>query len=154
VLPTPVFFYGLDAAQEIAVDIERGKTLIVRWLATGAADEDGQRTVFFELNGQPRTIKIADKALAGSGRVHRKADETQPGQVGAPMPGMIVSIGAQPGQAIARGERLFVIEAMKMETAVYAELDGTVGEVIAGPGTRVETHDLVLTIEPAGAAAG
>ena len=153
VLPTPVFFYGLDAAQEIAVDIERGKTLIIRWLATGEPDEDGQRTVFFELNGQPRTLKVADKALAGSGRVHRKADETQPGQVGAPMPGMIVSVGAQPGQAVKRGERLFVIEAMKMETAVYAELDGTVGEVVAGPGTRVETHDLVLTVEPADTAA-
>jgi len=150
VLPTPVFFYGLEAAQEIAVDIERGKTLIIRWLATGEADEDGQRTVFFELNGQPRTIKIADKALAGSGRVHRKADESQPGQVGAPMPGMIVSVGAQPGQAVGRGERLFVIEAMKMETAVYAELEGTVSEVVAGPGTRVETHDLVLVLEPAG----
>ena len=147
VLPTPVFFYGLEAGEEIAVDIERGKTLIVRYLATGEPDDDGQRTVFFELNGQPRTVKVPDRSLAGSRRAHRKADATDPGQIGAPMPGLIVSVAAAEGQTVDKGDRLFTIEAMKMETAVYAPSAATVTEVVAAAGARVEAHDLVLVLE-------
>jgi pyruvate carboxylase len=147
-LPTPAFFYGLEPGQEIAVDIEAGKTLIISHQATGEPDQDGQRTVFFELNGQPRTVKVPDHAAAASGKLRRKADESDPGQIGAPMPGLIVSVSISAGQTVARGERLFTIEAMKMESAVYAERDGTVKEVVAGSGTRVEPHDLVLVIEP------
>lgn len=150
VLPTPVFFYGLVPGEEISVDIEPGKALIINYLATSEPDEDGHRTIFFELNGQPRTVKVTDRGLAASGRVHRKANESEPGQVGAPMPGMIVSHSASVGQKVARGDRLFVIEAMKMETAVYADLDGTVSEVAVATGTRVEAHDLVMIIDPAG----
>jgi len=150
VLPTPVFFYGLEPGQEAAIDIERGKTLIVSKLASGRPDEDGQVTVFFELNGQPRNIKVADRSHAAAARARRKADEADPGQVGAPMPGLIVSVSVAAGDEVAKGERLFTIEAMKMETAVYAALDGTVAEVVAGAGTRVEAHDLVLAIAAAG----
>jgi pyruvate carboxylase len=150
VLPTDVFFYGMESGQEIAIDIDPGKTLVVRYLATGEADEAGQRTIFYELNGQPRTVKVADKALAKPGQGRRKADESQPGQIGAPMAGMIVGVSAVPGQAIAPGDRLFTIEAMKMETAVYAELGGEVEEVVSPAGTRVEAHDLVLTLTPEG----
>ncbi len=149
VLPTDVFFYGMASGQEIAVEIDPGKTLIVRYLATGEADEDGKRTIFFELNGQPRTVKVTDRTLAKPGQGRRKADETQPGQIGAPMPGMIVSISATPGQSVERGDRLFTIEAMKMETAVYAEADGAVEEVVSPAGTRVEAHDLVVVVTPA-----
>ena len=148
VLPTPVFFYGLEPGQEINVEIEKGKTLIISYLALSDPDEDGQRTVFFELNGQPRTVKVLDKALAASGKVRRKADESDPGQVGAPMPGLIVSV-CDAGKKVAAGDQLFVIEAMKMETAVYAEIDGRVSEVVAAAGGRVEPHDLVVVIEPA-----
>ncbi|MDH3910436.1 MAG: pyruvate carboxylase [Rhodospirillales bacterium] len=148
-LPTPTFFYGLEPGEEIAVDIEAGKTLVISYLATSEPDEEGQRTIFFELNGQPRTVKVADRALAAAGKARRKADEGDPGQVGAPMPGLIVSVTAV-GRKVARGDRLFTIEAMKMETAVYAELDGTVGEVAAPAGTRVQPHDLVVRIEPDG----
>ncbi len=147
VLPTPVFFYGLEAGEEIAVDIERGKTLIVRYLATGEPDGDGQRTVFFELNGQPRTVKVPDRSLAGSVLAHRKADESEPGQIGAPMPGLIVSVSTSEGQTVDKGDRLFTIEAMKMETAVYAQAAATVTEVAAAAGARVEAHDLVLVLE-------
>ncbi len=145
-LPTQVFFYGLEVGEEIAVNIERGKTLIIRYLATSDPDDDGQRTIFFELNGQPRTVKVADRALAGSARTHRKADESDPGQIGAPMPGLIVSVSAAAGQSVDKGDRLFTIEAMKMETAVYAAAPGVVEEVAAPAGTRVEAHDLVLVI--------
>ena len=149
VLPTDVFFYGMTPRQEIAVDIEPGKTIIITYLATGEPDEDGKRTIFFELNGQPRTVKVADNALAGAHPARRKADESEPGQIGAPMPGMIVSVSAGPGQKVARGDRLFTIEAMKMETAVYAEIDAEVAEVVSPSGTRVDAHDLVLALTPA-----
>ena len=147
-LPTPTYFYGMEPGEEIAIDIERGKTLIVTKLATGQPDSEGLRTVFFELNGQPRNVKVPDRALDGGGRSHRKADESDPGQIGAPMPGLIVSVSAALGQSVARGDRLFTIEAMKMETAVYAEIAGAVSEVVAPAGTRVEPHDLVVVLEP------
>ena len=149
-LPTPVFFYGMAPGEEIAVDIERGKTLIVTKLATSQPDQDGARTIFFELNGQPRTVKVPDRALEGAGRAHRKADESDPGQIGAPMPGLIISVSVSVGQTVERGARLFTIEAMKMETAVYAEQAGTVTEIVASAGTRVEPHDLVVALTPAG----
>ncbi|TQV73331.1 pyruvate carboxylase [Denitrobaculum tricleocarpae] len=147
ILPTPAFFYGLEHGQEINVDIERGKTLIIRYQATSDANVEGQRTVFFELNGQPRTVKVADKLLAANARTQVKADENDPGQIGAPMPGLIVSVSASPGSKVEPGDRLFTIEAMKMETAVYAEIGGKVLEVTAPAGTRVEPHDLVVVIE-------
>ena len=150
VLPTPVFFYGMTPGQEISVDIEPGKTLIVSYLATSEPDEDGHRTIFFELNGQPRTVKVPDHALAAAGKTHRKADPNQPGEVGAPMPGMIVSVSAAVGQKVARGDRLFTIEAMKMETAVYADVDGAVTEVVVSSGVRVEPHDLIIVLAPEG----
>ncbi len=151
VLPTPVFFYGLEPGQEVNVEIEAGKTLIISYLALSDPDEDGQRTVFFELNGQPRNVKVPDRALAASGKLRRKADDSDPGQVGAPMPGVIVTV-CDPGKTVAAGDPLFVIEAMKMETGVYAEVGGRVTEVVAATGSRVEPHDLVLVIEPEDAA--
>ncbi|MEM7222989.1 MAG: pyruvate carboxylase [Pseudomonadota bacterium] len=148
VLPTPAFFYGLVRGQEAAIHIEPGKTLIVTYLATSEADDTGHRTIFFELNGQPRNVKVLDKALAATAQAHRKADEGEPGQVGAPMPGLIVSVSVAEGQKVERGERLFTIEAMKMETAVYSEVAGTVAEIVLSVGTRVEPHDLVVVVTP------
>jgi pyruvate carboxylase len=148
VLPTPVYFYGLEPGQEVAVEIERGKILIVSFLAVSDPDDEGQRTLFFELNGQPRTVKVLDKAMAASGRIRRKADDADPTQVGAPMPGMIVNV-CDTGSAVKQGDRLFTIEAMKMETAVYADMDAKIAEVVAATGQRVEPHDLVMVLEPA-----
>ncbi|MEM7172035.1 MAG: pyruvate carboxylase [Pseudomonadota bacterium] len=147
VLSTPLFFYGPEVGEEFEIELDPGKTLIVSYRAMSDPDEEGQRTIFFELNGQPRTVKVADQAMAAAGKVHRKADESQVGQVGAPMPGLIVGIFAAAGQKVEQGDRLFVIEAMKMETAVYAEVSGTVGEVAVATGTRVDTHDLIVVIE-------
>jgi pyruvate carboxylase len=146
-VPTPQFFYGPNVGEEFAIEIEEGKRLIVNYLTTSQADEQGRRTVFFELNGQPRTVSVHDHDLAPKVQAHRKADESDPGQVGAPMPGMIVGISVQPGQQVERGDRLFTIEAMKMETAVYAQADGKVSEIVLSPGTRVEQHDLVVVME-------
>jgi pyruvate carboxylase len=150
VLPTQVFFHGLDRDEELSVDIERGKTLIIRFLATGDPDQEGRRTIFFELNGQPREVKIADRSLAATGPSRRKADESDPGHIAAPMPGLVVTMLAEPGSRVSAGERLLSIEAMKMETAVYAERGGVVEEVLVGAGTQVDTKDLLLVLRTDG----
>ena len=149
-LPTPAFFYGPEVGEELAVHIERGKTLVIRHLAVGDANEEGQRTVFFELNGQPRTVRVQDKSLAAAAApTHRKAEEGNAGHVAAPMPGLVVSLSVAKGDAVEPGDRLLTIEAMKMETAVYAETAGKVKEIVAPAGTRVDAHDLLMVLEVA-----
>ena len=146
VLPTPVFFFGPELDREFDIELEPGKTLLVTCRAVGEADREGRRTVFFELNGQPRTVRVADRSLAGAGAARRQADDTDPGHAGAPMPGLIVGVAVRTGQKVERGDPLFTIEAMKMESAVYAEVSGVVEEVVADAGQRVEAHDLVVVI--------
>ncbi|MHC5114400.1 MAG: pyruvate carboxylase [Planctomycetota bacterium] len=146
-VPTPSFFYGLEPGEEIAVDIEPGKTLIVKFLTVGEARPDGTRTVFFELNGQPRDVTITDHALDADVPQRRRADAGDDGHVGASMPGMVVTVAAQVGDGVKKGQKLLTLEAMKMETTVYAERDGTVGEVLVSPGSQVDTGDLLLTLE-------
>ena len=128
ILPTPVFFYGMEAGQEISVDIERGKTLIVRYVATSEVHEDGTRTVFFELNGLPRSVRVQDRSQVAKRAPQRKAEVGNAKQVGAPMPGTIATVAATVGRKVARGDVLATLEAMKMETAVRAETDGEVAE--------------------------
>ena len=151
VLPTPVFFYGMPEDSEISVDIERGKTLVIRCLAVSEADEEGQRKVFFELNGQPRTVKVADRSSAKSIKIVPKAEEGNANHVASPMPGLVVKVHAVKGQAVAAGDPLVSIEAMKMETVVRAERDVIVKEVTAPAGTQVNTKDLLLVLKDAGA---
>jgi pyruvate carboxylase len=151
VLPTPVFFEGLAAGQEADVEIEPGKTLIVKFLTVGDPHEDGTRLVFFELNGQPREVLVQDAALAGEGPKRRpKADRKDPMQVAAPMPGLVVSVGVTEGEVVARGQKLLTMEAMKMETTLSAEHGGRIAELLVKPGTLVEAGDLLVRFEPAG----
>ncbi|MBV9620260.1 MAG: pyruvate carboxylase, partial [Gammaproteobacteria bacterium] len=145
ILPTPVFFYGMEPGQEIAVDLERGKTLIVRYLASSEPHEDGTRTVFFELNGQPRSVRTADRSIAPRAAPPRAATDN-PAHVGAPMPGVVASVAVQAGAAVAPGTLLVTLEAMKMETAVRAERAGTVEEVLVRAGQTVEARDLLLRL--------
>ncbi len=146
VLPTPVFLFGLDRDDELFVDIERGKTLVIRHLAIGEPDAEGRRTIFFELNGQPREVKVTDRSLAPTGPGRRMADETDATHVAAPMPGLVVAVSARAGEAVTRGDRLLSIEAMKMETGVFAERDGVIAEVLVSAGTQVETKQLLMVI--------
>jgi pyruvate carboxylase len=146
VLPTPVFFYGLEAGQEISIDLERGKTLIVRYVAMSEPHEDGTRTVFFELNGQPRSVRIQDKHLVGERPPPRKVEAGNARHVGAPMPGVVAVISATPGARVARGDVLLTLEAMKMETVVRAEAAGEVAEVLVRPGQAVEAKDLLVVL--------
>ncbi|HET9391243.1 MAG TPA: pyruvate carboxylase, partial [Steroidobacteraceae bacterium] len=145
-LPTPVFFYGMEPGQEMSVDIERGKTLIVRHLATSEVHQDGTRTVFFELNGQPRSVRVPDRSQVAERPPQRKVEPGNTKHVGAPMPGTVATVTAIPGRKVARGEVLVTLEAMKMETAVRAEADGEVAEVLARPGQQVDAKDLLVML--------
>lgn len=150
VLPTRTFFYGMEPGEEIAAGLERGKTLIIRFLALGDADDRGERDVFFELNGQPRAIKVIDHAAGEGLAMHAKADPDDPTQVGAPMQGVVIAITVEPGQKIGRGDPLVTLEAMKMEMVVRAEHAGTVSELHAPVGTSVSADDLLMVLEVAG----
>jgi len=149
VLPTPVFFHGMHPGQEISITIEQGKTLVIRCLAIGEADDEGQRSIFFELNGQPRMTRVADKSLAGSKRQHVKANEDNPLHIAAPMPGVISTVAVQEGQPVAPGDILLTIEAMKMETAIAAERAAHVERIVAPVGTQIEVKDLLMVLGPA-----
>jgi len=146
ILPTAVFFYGMEPGQEISISLERGKTLIVLYVATSEAHEDGTRTVFFELNGQPRSVRVPDRNLVAKRPPQRKAEPGNSLHVGAPMPGKITTITALLGGKVVRGEILATLEAMKMETAVRAESDGEVAEIFATPGQQVDAKDLLLVL--------
>ncbi|MDQ4047896.1 MAG: pyruvate carboxylase [Actinomycetota bacterium] len=150
VLPTPVFFWGIHGDEELALEIEHGVVLIVRFLAIGEPDSEGMCLIFFELNGQPREVKVRDRSLAPPPS-RREADPDDPGHVAAPMRGNVVSLTVSPGQRVERGDRLATIEAMKMETAVAAEVDGVVESVVAAVGTHVNEGDLLLVVKVPGA---
>jgi pyruvate carboxylase len=147
VIPTPAFFYGMQSGEEINVDIEPGKRLIIRYLTAGEAREDGTRTVFFELNGQPREVNVPDRSLEATLHKHPKADPDDPDQVAAPMPGKVSNVAVKKGQAVKSGERLLSIEAMKMETAVYSPRDANVKDVMVKAGTPVAARDLLVVLE-------
>jgi pyruvate carboxylase len=145
-LPTPVFFYGMEPGQEITIDLERGKTLIVRYVAMSEPHEDGTRTVFFELNGQPRSVRVDDRSRVAKRPPPRKIEPGNPRHVGAPMPGVVATVTATPGARVSRSETLLTLEAMKMETAVRAEVAGEVAEVLARPGQAVDAKDLLVVL--------
>ena len=144
VVPTKVFFYGMEPGDEIAIEIERGKTLIIRFLALGDAGSDGKRTVFFELNGQPRSVRIVDQSEESLVPVNRVAEDGNVNHVAAPMPGIIARIAAEVGQKVKQGDPLLAIEAMKMETAVNAERDGVIAEITTSTGASVNAKDLLI----------
>jgi pyruvate carboxylase len=146
-LPTAVFFYGMESGQEINIDLERGKTLIVRYVTTSDPHEDGTRTVFFELNGQPRPIRVADRSQVAKRPPRRKVEAGNAAHVGAPMPGTIATVPVHAGQSLIKGEVLLTLEAMKMETTLRAERDGTIKEILARPGLQVDTKDLLIVYE-------
>ena len=146
-LPTPAFYYGLDRGQEITVELEPGKTLVVKFLTVGEPHPDGTRTVFFELNGQPREVTVRDSKLQVKVPARPKADPAKPGEIGAPIPGVVSNIAVEMGQTVVKGERLFVMEAMKMQNTVYSPVGGKVLRILAEVGQSVEAKDLLLVIE-------
>ncbi|MGE0861662.1 MAG: pyruvate carboxylase [Gammaproteobacteria bacterium] len=146
-LPTSVFFYGMELGEEISVALENGPTLIVRYLGVNEHHDDGMRTVYFELNGQPRPVKIEDRTQPVTRAPRVKAEVGNLRHVGAPMPGLIAQINVRAGDLVGKGDALMTIEAMKMQTSIRAERDGRIAEVVAQPGAQVEAKDLLLVFE-------
>jgi pyruvate carboxylase len=146
VLPTPIFFYGMKPGDEITVEIERGKSLLVRLQTLGETDEEGQVRVFFELNGQQRIIRVPNRSAAARVQARRKAEDGNEAHVAAPMPGAISTVAVKSGQPVKAGDVLLTIEAMKMETALHAAKDGTVAEVLVTPGAQIDAKDLLVVM--------
>jgi pyruvate carboxylase len=145
-VPTPVFLYGLEPGQETSIEIEPGKTLIVRLVTVGKLEKDGTRDLFFELNGEARTITVRDQAAGQSGPARAKAERGNPAHVGAPMPGKVVKVNVKAGDVVKAGAVLLVTEAMKMETNVKAKADCTIAEVRFKEGDKVEKEDLIVVL--------
>lgn len=149
VLPTQVFYAGMKQASEITVDLSRGKAIVIQLTAIGETRADGQVEVFFELNGQPRVIKVPNRAVAATAEVRRVAEDGNDAHIPAPMPGAIASISMEKGQPVKTGDVLLTIEAMKMETSITAPRDGIVGEILVSIGNQVSAKDLMVVLEPA-----
>jgi pyruvate carboxylase len=146
-LPTPVYFYGLEQGEELYVEIEKGKTLVLQYLGRAATNEKGQVRVFFDLNGQPRSVSVPDRLRVGEIVLRPKATPGNGKELGAPMPGVISAVSAKPGQSVAAGDVLCSIEAMKMETAIHAEADGVIADVLVKPGDQIDAKDLLVRFE-------
>ncbi|WP_320203872.1 pyruvate carboxylase [Agrobacterium rosae] len=147
VLPTPAYFYGLASGEELFADIEKGKTLVVLNQAQAEVDDKGMFKVFFEINGQPRPIKVPDRNRVASSAIRRKAETGNAAHLGAPMPGVISTVAVSSGQTVKAGDMLLSIEAMKMETALHAEKDGTIAEVLVNAGDQIDAKDLLIFFE-------
>ena len=147
VLPTPVFFYGMQPGNEIAIEIEPGKTLVLLLVTIGETDEEGKAKVFFELNGQQRIIRVQNKSAAVTAIVRRKAEEGNESHVAAPMPGAVSTIAVRQGQEVKAGDVVATLEAMKMETSLHASRDGKVAEICVAPGQQIDARDLLMVLE-------
>ena len=146
-LPTRTFFYGMDAGEEITAEIDPGKTLEIRLQAVGETTDDGDVKVFFELNGQPRVIRVPNRAIKAKTAAKPKAAEGNPNHIGAPMPGSIASVGVTVGQKVNAGDLLLTIEAMKMETGLHADRAAVVKAVHVVPGAQIDAKDLLVELD-------
>ena len=147
ILDTPTFFFGMKAGEEINVALEKGKNLIIKLVLVSDPDEEGNRLVRFEFNGQARTIKVHDKQVKTTGLVRRKANKANPNEIGATLSGSLVKVAVSLGQKVKKGDVLLVTEAMKMETTITAPKDGTVAEILVTPGSRIESGDCLLVLQ-------
>ncbi|MDE4273554.1 pyruvate carboxylase [Phaeobacter gallaeciensis] len=146
-LPTRAFFYGMEPGEEISAEIDPGKTLEIRLQAIGETDENGEVKVFFELNGQPRVIRVPNRLVKSTTAARPKAEAGNPDHIGAPMPGVVASVAVQIGQQVHEGDMLLTIEAMKMETGLHAERDAVVKAVHVQPGGQIDAKDLLIELE-------
>jgi pyruvate carboxylase len=146
-LPTSTFFYGMQPGDEISAEIDPGKTLEIRMQAVSEVSEDGEVKVFFELNGQPRTIRVMNRAAASEKVSRPKAEAGNANHIGAPMPGVVATVAAQTGVEVKEGDLLLTIEAMKMETGIHAERDAVVKAVHVNAGGQIDAKDLLIELE-------
>jgi pyruvate carboxylase len=146
-LPTKTFFYGMEPGEEITAEIDPGKTLEIRLQAVGETDEKGDVRAFFELNGQPRIIRVPNRLIKSQTASNPKAEEGNDAHVGAPMPGVIAGVTVSLGQAVNEGDLLLTIEAMKMETGLHAERDAIIKVVHVSTGSQIDAKDLLIEFE-------
>ncbi|MEM9823434.1 MAG: pyruvate carboxylase, partial [Bacteroidota bacterium] len=144
-LPSPAFFYGLQANEEILVEIDQGKRILIRFLNKSAADEMGNRTVLFKLNGQTRSIEVRDRSVESKVVLHKKVEKEQ--DIGAPLQGSLSKILVQEGDQVELNTPLFIIEAMKMESTITSPMAGKVARVYLSEKTLVEQDDVVIELE-------
>ena len=145
-LPTRTFFYGMEPGEEISAEIDPGKTLEIRLQTIGDTDDKGEVKVFFELNGQPRVIRVPNRLVKSQTAARPKADPANDGHIGAPMPGVVASVAVAQGQKVNPGDLLLTIEAMKMETGLHADREGVVQALHVRPGEQIDAKDLLVEI--------
>lgn len=146
-LPTRTFFYGMAPGEEITAEIDPGKTLEIRLQAVGETTDDGEVKVFFELNGQPRVIRVPNRAIKAKTAAKPKAQDGNANHIGAPMPGAIASVMVTAGQKVKAGDLLLTIEAMKMETGIHADREGTIKALYVRAGSQIDAKDLLAELE-------
>lgn len=146
VFDTKAFFYPLNKEEEISIDIEEGKTLVIKFLGTSEPDEKGERRVYFELNGQPRNVSIKDEKLIDIIKSNIKGDLTDPKQICATMPGKITKINVAKGAEVKKGDMLAITEAMKIETKITAYADGKVEDILLKENDKIEAGDLLIKL--------
>ena len=147
ILQTSLFFYGPQTDREYSLRIDKGKNLIVRYLAKSDVNNKGMRSVFFEINGQPRTIEVEDKVFFKNINKKIKVTDGSLNLIGSPLPGQIAKIYIKTGDKVVKGENLLVIEAMKMETTITADKSATIKSLYVETGDNVETKDLLIELE-------
>ncbi|WP_280522624.1 biotin/lipoyl-containing protein [Celeribacter ethanolicus] len=147
VLPTKNFFYGMEEGEEISATIDPGVTLEIRCQAISDITETGEVKLFFELNGQPRTVRIKDRSAVASVKANPKAEAGNGKHIGAPMPGVVATVAVASGQAVKKGDVLLTIEAMKMETSITSDQDGTIKAIHVTPGAQIDAKDLLVEFE-------
>jgi pyruvate carboxylase len=146
-LPTRTFFYGMQPGEEISVEIDPGKTLEVRLQAVAEVTDDGDVKVFFELNGQPRVIRVPNRAIKAKTAAKPKASDGNAAHIGAPMPGSIATVAVVVGQKVNAGDLLLTIEAMKMETGLHADRSAVIKALYVQPGSQIDAKDLLVELE-------
>ena len=146
-LPTPALLYGLDVGEQILIEIEPGKTLVIKLTAVGGLTPDGRRMVYFELNGQPREVAVVDVAAGAHIATRPRAEKGNPHHVGATMPGKIINIAVAVGDSVVAGQTLLIAESMKMETAITAAITGRVSEILVARRDPVKGGDLLMRLE-------
>jgi pyruvate carboxylase len=145
-LPTKNFFYGMERGEEIVVELERGKTLLITLDSIGRPNKDGMVTVYFKVNGQGRSVQIKDESIKIDKVEHVKADKNDPKEIGAPLQGMLSTILVKKGEKISKNQPLFIIEAMKMETTITAVEDTTIKQLVLKSGVMVNSEDLIIKL--------
>ena len=146
ILSTDLFFYGPQQDKEYTIEIDKGKNLILRYLAKSDVNANGKCSVFFEINGQPRTMDIENKEFSKNIAQRKKVDDKNDKHIGSPLPGQVAKIFVQSGNKVIKGDKLLVIEAMKMETTINADKSGTIKSINVSSGDNVETRDLLLEL--------